>query len=89
MVMPFDVKKGPPTFEKTINKTFKKFDQFMKIFLDDFIIYNDMESHLMKLRLYFQKIKKYKFSRNLMIFSGLILGFVVSKEGKIPNPNKV
>jgi len=27
----------------------------MKIFLDDFTMYNDMESHLQKLRLCFQK----------------------------------
>jgi hypothetical protein len=31
MVMPFGVKNGPPTFQRTISKTFKKhLDQFMK-----------------------------------------------------------
>jgi len=54
MVMPFGVIDGPPTFQRAINKTFRKYlDQFMKIFLDDFIIYSDMESHLMKLRFFF------------------------------------
>jgi hypothetical protein len=54
MMMPFGVKNGPPTFERTIGRTFKKYlDQFMKIFLNDFTIYNDMESHLMKLKLCF------------------------------------
>jgi hypothetical protein len=24
-----------------------------------------------------------------MVFSGLVLGFIVSKEGKLPNPKKV
>jgi hypothetical protein len=66
----------------------------MKIFLDDFKIYSDMESHLMKFRLCFQKCKEYRISFNLdkcafMVFSRLILGFIVSKEGKIPNPMKV
>jgi hypothetical protein len=66
----------------------------MKIFLDDFIVYNDMENHLMKLRLCFQKCKKYRISLNpkkcaFMAFLGLILKFIVSKEGKIPNPLKV
>jgi hypothetical protein len=66
----------------------------MKIFLDDFIVYSDMESHLMKLRLCFQKCKENKISINpkkcsFMVFSRLILGFIVSKEGKILDPKKV
>jgi hypothetical protein len=48
----------------------------------------------MKLRLYFFKCKKYIIIFNLekfifIVFSGLILGFIVSKEGKIPFPKKV
>jgi hypothetical protein len=95
MVMPFGVKNGPPTFQKAINRTFRKnLDQFMKIFLDDFMVYNDMESHLMKLILYCKKCKEYKINLNLykcafMVFSRLILGFIVSKEGKIQDPKKV
>jgi hypothetical protein len=66
----------------------------MKISLDDFIIYNDMESHLMKLKLCFQKWKLYiiNFNRKkcaFMVFLGLILGFIISKEGKIPDLEKV
>ncbi len=37
----------------------------MKIFLDDFRVYNDMESRLLKLRLCFQKCKKYCINLNL------------------------
>jgi hypothetical protein len=56
----------------------------MKIFLDDFIRYNDMDSHLQKLKFCFQKCKEYGISMNLekcafMVFLGMILGFVVSK----------
>jgi len=36
----------------------------MTIFLDDFIVYNDMESHLQKLILCFQKCKEYGISLN-------------------------
>jgi hypothetical protein len=66
----------------------------MKIFLDDFIVYNDMESHLMKLKLYFLKCREYKINLNpkinaFMVFSGLILKFIISKEGKVPDPKKV
>jgi hypothetical protein len=49
--MPFGVKNGPPTFQRVISRTFRKIlEKFMKIFLDDFMVYSDMESHLMKLK---------------------------------------
>ncbi len=87
--MPFGVKNGPPTFQRVINRAFKKYlDEFMKIFLDDFTVYSDMGSHLMKFKLWFQKCKEYRISFNpekcaFMVFLGLILGFITSKEGKI------
>ncbi len=60
----------------------------MKFFLDDFIVYNDMETHLQKLRLCFQKCGEYNINLNLekfvfMVFSSIILGFIISKEGKL------
>jgi hypothetical protein len=66
----------------------------MKIFLDDFTIYSDMESHVMKLKLCFHKCREYRISFNpkkcaFMVFLGLILGFIVSKERKILDPKKV
>jgi len=52
-----------------------------------------MESHLMKFKLCFQKCREYEINLSLekcafMVFSRLILGFIVSKEGKIP-PKKI
>jgi hypothetical protein len=66
----------------------------MKIFLDDFIVYSDMENQLMKVKLCFQKCKEYRINLNLekfafMVFSRLILRFIISKEGKILNLKKV
>jgi hypothetical protein len=93
--MPFGVKNGPLTFQITINRAFRKYlDQFMKIFLDDFIVYSDMESHLTKLRLCFQKCKEYRISLNpkkcaFMVYLRLILKFIIFEEGKIPHPKKV
>ncbi len=58
--MSFGVKNGPPTYKKAMTKTFREYlDNFMKIFLDDFTVYSDMESHLQKLKLHFQKCKEY------------------------------
>jgi hypothetical protein len=46
-VMSFGVLNGPPTYQRAVTKTFREYlDNFMKIFLDDFIRYNDMDSHL-------------------------------------------
>jgi hypothetical protein len=54
--MPFSVKNGPPTFLIIVSRTIKEYlDQFLKIFLEDFTNYSDIENHLMKLILCFQK----------------------------------
>ncbi len=56
----------------------------VEIFLDDFIMYSDMESHLQKLKLCFQKCKEYGINLNLnkcafLVFSRMTLGFIISK----------
>jgi hypothetical protein len=44
--MPFGVKNELPTFQKVVTKEFKKYlDSFMKIFLINFTLYSDMETH--------------------------------------------
>jgi hypothetical protein len=43
-----------------VTKTLREYlDNVMKISLDDFIMYNDMDSHLQKLKLCFQKCREY------------------------------
>jgi hypothetical protein len=45
--MSFEVLNGPPTYYKVVTKAFREYlDSFMKIFMDDFTVYSDMESHL-------------------------------------------
>jgi hypothetical protein len=61
------------------------------MFMDDFIVYSNMESHLQKLKLCFQKCREYGSNLNLdkcafMVFLGLILGFIISKKRKLPYP---
>jgi hypothetical protein len=39
---------------RVVTKTFRKYlDNFMKIFMDDFMVYNDMESHFLNFKLCF------------------------------------
>jgi hypothetical protein len=48
--MPFGVKNGLPTYQNVVTKTFHEYiDVFMKFFLDDFTIFNDLSTHLKKL----------------------------------------
>jgi hypothetical protein len=45
--MPFGMKNGPPTFQRITTKAFKEYlNNVMKIFQDEFTIYNDMKIHL-------------------------------------------
>ncbi len=95
VVMPFGVKNGLPTYKRVLIKTFHEYiGVFMKIFLDDFTIFSDISTHLEKLKKCFLKCRKFGMSLNLeknafIMFLGTILGFIVSKEGKIMDPKKV
>jgi hypothetical protein len=93
--MPFGVKNGPSTYQRAITKAFREYiDVFMKIFLDDFTIFSDMSTHLKKFKKCFLKCKEYEINLNLekcafMVCSGIILRFIVSKEGKTHDPKKI
>jgi hypothetical protein len=95
LVMPFGITNGPPTYQWVVDRVFKDYlGKFMKLFLDDFIVYSSIEDHIHKLRLCFIKCREYGISLNLekcllMVFSGIILGHVVSKEGKMLDPQKI
>ncbi len=75
VVMPFGVKNGPPTYQRVVTKTSCDcIDVFMKIILDDFIIFNDLLIHLEKIFKCFFKCKEFGISLNpnkcaFMVFS--------------------
>jgi hypothetical protein len=95
VIMPFGVKNGLPTYQRVVTKAFHEYiDVFMKIFLDDFIIFSDLSTHLEKLRKRFLKCREHDINLNLekcafMVCSRIILGFIVSKEGKTFDPKKI
>jgi hypothetical protein len=66
----------------------------MKIFFDDFTIFSDLSTQLEKLKKWFLKCREFGINLNLdkcafMVFSRTILGFRISKEGKVMDPKKV
>ncbi len=89
VVMPFGVKNELPIYQKVITKPFHEYIVvFMKIFLDNFTISNDLSTHFEKLRKCFLKCKEFGISLNpnkcaFMVVSKTIIGFTVSKEGKV------
>jgi hypothetical protein len=95
VLMPFGIKNGPPIYQKIITKGFHEhIDVLMKIFLDDFTIFNDLLTYLNKLKKCFLKCRKFDISLNLnkcafMVISKTILGFIMFKEGKVMDPKKI
>ncbi len=95
VVMPLGIKNGPPTYQRAVTKAFWEYiDVFMKTFLNDFTIFNELSTHFLKLKKCFLKFREYDISLNpkkcaFMVCSGTILGFIVSKEGKTLDPKKI
>jgi len=94
-VIPFGVKNEPPTYQRVITKVFCEYiNVFLNIFLDEFTIFGGFSTQLEKLKKCFLKCRELSISLNpdrcaFMVFSGTILGFIVSKEGKVMDPKKV
>jgi hypothetical protein len=78
-----------------MSTTFKDYlGVFMKLFLDDFNMFNDLDTHLSKLQLCFDECRKFGVSLNpnkwmFLVHLGVILGYVVFKEGKLPYLKKI
>jgi len=66
VVMPFGLKNAPPIYQCVVNMTFHEYlGIFMKFFLHDFSVFNDMNTHLVKLHLCFNKCQTFGISFNL------------------------
>jgi hypothetical protein len=56
IIRPFGLKNVPPTYQRIVSMAFSEYLMvFMKLFLDDFNVFNDLKMHLAKLRLCFEK----------------------------------
>ena len=93
-VMPFDLCNAQATFQRVITQAFWDFVRdFMKIFLDEFCVNRWERNHLDCLHQCLMRCWAYSMSLNSKkcIFAashGLILGYIVSSKGLMPNINK-
>jgi len=87
--MPFGVRNVPPMYQYVVSMTCCEYLRvFLKLFLDNFCVFNDIIMHLDKLRLCFEKYQEFDINLNsekcmFLIYLGVILGYVVSKEGNL------
>jgi hypothetical protein len=95
VVMPFGLKNAPPTYQWVVHTTFKDYlGVFMKLFLDGFSVFNYLNTHLTKLQLCFDNCKEFDIRLNLkklmfLVHLGIILGYVVPREGKLLDLKKI
>jgi hypothetical protein len=66
----------------------------MKLFLDNFNVFNNLDTHLPKLQLCFDKCREFGISLNyekymLMVHLGIILEYMVSQKGKLLDLKKI
>lgn len=89
IVMPFGLRNAPPMYQWVVNMSFREYlGVFLKLFLNNFNVFSDVNMHLDKFRLCFDKCREFDISLNLekcmfLDYLGVILGYVVSKEGNL------
>ncbi len=94
-IMSFGLCNAPGTFQRLMNKVFEPFlGLFLRVFIDDFRVYNDRASHLAKLELVFQCLDGVRVTlspkKTTIGFSkGKMVGHIVSKNGVATNPEKL
>ncbi len=81
-------------YENIISKIlFEYLDGFM-LFLEDFTLLSEMDNHFPKLRKCFEKCMEFGIILNLdkcllLVIFDIILGFIISKEDRLPNPKEI
>jgi hypothetical protein len=95
-VVSMGLSNAPSVFQRVMNYIFKDYiGKFVAIYLDDILIYSKtQEEHLEHLKLVLAKVQEYGLSlktNKCHFFKQQVkfLGFIVTKEGIKPNPEKV
>jgi hypothetical protein len=93
--MPFGLCNASAAFQRVMTYAFSELlRKSMAMFIDDFSTQTSREEHLEMLRACFQRCREVGISLNpekvyLAVVRGILLGYVVSKKGKEPDPDKV
>jgi hypothetical protein len=93
--MPFSLCNAGGTFQRVQMKIFGPYiGKFIRVYLDDFAVYGNRSSHLLYVRVAFERLVLHKSSLSpekcrLGFCEGALLGHVVTKEGIRVNPEKV
>jgi hypothetical protein len=92
--MPFGLKNAPTIFSRVVIATFKEFiHHFLKVYLDNWIVYSLLENHVEVLHLMLERCRQWHMSLNInkCIFGtpfGILLGHIVCKQGLLVDPAK-
>ena len=93
--MRFGLKNGPPSFSKATFKTFEPYlTDFMRIFMDDFLVFGKKIDHLDYLRKCFEHYRMFWMSLNpykctIAVQRGKLLGHIISKKGMSIDKDKI
>lgn len=93
--LPFGLCNGPSSFQRGVTFIFSDLlHKSMSVFIDDFSVQTSKISHLTAVKECFLRCQKNGLSLNptklyLAVERGVLLGYVVSKAGKEPDPEKV
>ena len=94
-VMSFGLKYAPPSFSKAAFKTFEPYlTDFMRIFMDDFLVFGEKSLHLEHLRKCLQRCRMFRMSLNpfkcaIAVRRGKLLGHIISAEGMLVDFDKI
>ena len=95
LVMPFGLCNAPSAFQRAMTYAFSDLlHKTMTVFIDDFSTQSEIATHLECVRQAFERCRRAGIALNpeklfLAVLRGITLGYVVSKHGREPDPEKV
>lgn len=94
-VMPFGLCNAPSTFQRLVMSIFSDLlYKSMTAFIDDFSTQSECEPHLACVRESFERCRRSRMALNpdktyMALLRGILLGYMVSKHGREPEPAKI
>ena len=95
LVMPFGLTNAPATFNRLMDRIFRKHRQYTGVFFDDIIVYSKtLEEHKEHLKVVFEELRAHKLYVNAKKSEFFLqeiryLGHIISKEGIQMDPEKL